>query len=128
MRSGSTSLILLSAVLLCSCARGAPRLPAADAASRAHFKPLSESEREHRCAVIAEETDTLRGEMLQIEQVLRGRRKREQVAVYLAAVLYPPLLSSMDRHKAQKRALDERQSKIDARLVERKARRCPSAD
>lgn len=118
---------LLSALLLIACARPAPPVPAADAASVSRFPALSDDQRLMRCATLAAEIATRRAEMREIEQVIEGRRTRDQVTAYLAAVLYPPLLGSMDRHKAQRRALDERQRDIDSRLVERQARHCPAS-
>lgn len=131
MRSGSTSRATqtLGALLfLAACARPAPPLPAMDTVSTTRLPSLTEGQRLSRCTRLADETATLRAEILEIEQVIQGRRTREQVTAYLAAVLYPPLLTSMGRKKAQMHALDERQREIDNRLVERQARHCPSVD
>lgn len=66
--------------------------------------------------------------MAEIEEVMAGRRPRDQITAYLASVLYPPLLASIDQQRARKKALDARQTAIDAAIVEQRRRSCPAAD
>lgn len=65
--------------------------------------------------------------MAAIESVILGRRGRDQAAAYLAAMLFPPMLSQINQQKARKQALDERQAAVDRRLTEQKGLACPSA-
>lgn len=69
---------------------------------------------------------TWRNEMVTIEEVMRGSRTNDQVSGYLASVLFPPLALAIDQKKSQKAALDERQAKVDAALLEQHALSCPA--
>jgi hypothetical protein len=126
VQSSSTTncaaLILLLA--LAGCARPAPDLPAAQdwAVPPAQDSP----DRLARCTALAQEIVATRHEMTTIEDVLAGKRQEDQVTGYLFDVLFPPALLVMDQHSAQKKALDERQAKVDADLAEEHRLRCPS--
>ncbi len=125
-RSSSTTrgaaLILLFAVA--GCARSAPDLPPETIAPAAQANDAPG--RLQRCDALAKEIVATREEMAEIEDVLAGKRHGDQVKGYLADVLFPPALLVMDQHKEQKKALDERQAKVDADLAEERRLRCPT--
>lgn len=126
MRSALTKLAPAIVLLLSACARPAPPLPPVNAGATIEITPLTEQERINRCNQLGDESRNARRDMLEIEQVIQGRRGRDQLSAYLAALLYPPLLSTIDQQKTRKRALDKRQAEIDRNMIELKARSCPA--
>jgi len=123
--SNSIKLVVAAAILaLASCARDAPMLPNGSFAPPPAVTP---DERTGRCAALATNIATLRGEMATINQVIAGHRHEDQVVGYLAGVLFPPLALAIDQQKAQKAALDDRQGKVDEALAEQHALACPSS-
>lgn len=125
MRSSLNRIALVGLLLLAGCARPAPPLPPVSMMPEA-VPDLSAAERAERCETLVREISAIRDEMAVIKAAILGRRGREQVAAYLAAILFPPMLSQIDQQKARKQALDERQAAVDKRLAEQKALACPS--
>lgn len=123
VRSSSSKASLVGLVLLAGCARSAPDLPATTTTPSpvAALPP----DRLERCAKLDGEIATRRHEADEIDEVLQGKRHKEQVEGFLAVLLFSPLILAGDQHTAQKKALDDRQREIDERLAEEKVLQCP---
>jgi hypothetical protein len=125
VRLSSTSPFLAILLLaLCGCARDAPALP--PVLEPVPAPAIDAQQRDTECAKLTADIATWRSEMDAIEQVIYGRRKSDQATGYMAASLFPPLALTIDQQTAQKKALDERQQKVDQALARQKALRCPS--
>jgi hypothetical protein len=111
---------------LAGCAHDATPLPPVGAAQRVNVAPMSESARLARCEALRTEVATFRSEIATIREVMAGRRTEDQVGGYLAGLLFPPIVLVADQQTSRKAALDERQAKVDQRLAEEGALRCPS--
>lgn len=128
VRSSSSSLFaaLAAGAALAGCAHDAAPLPPLDAGARLDVGTPTDPERLARCAALSREIASLRAEMATIREVMKGHRTADQVGGYLGAILFPPVLIMADQQTARKTALDERQAKVDRRLAEESALRCPS--
>ncbi len=122
--SSTNSFLAIMLLALGGCARDAPALP--PILEAAPTPVMDARQRDAECAKLAADIATWRSEMTTIEQVIYGHRRSDQVAGYLSAVLFPPLALAIDQQAAQKKALDERQQKVDQALARQKALRCPS--
>lgn len=123
----NSSRIVFALLVLGGCAHDALPLPPVSAGAALNLGAMTDQERMARCAALNGQITTLRSEMGTIVDVMNGHRVADQVGGYLAGILFPPLVMMADQQTARKAALDERQVKVDRRLAEESALRCPSS-
>ncbi len=116
-------------MLLAACARSAPDLPpdygSVNASAKLSADQFERADLDKSCVTIVSEQAALTDEAGKLTGVIKGNRKRNQVAGYLGGLFLFPLVAAKE-NPGEKRRLDAIQERWDTLIALQRFRDCPS--
>lgn len=123
------TVLIAGAVLLAACARSAPDLPpdygSVSAQAKLSADQFTSEDLRLSCNAIQAERAAITDEAGKLTGVIKGNRKRNQVAGYLGGLFLFPLVAAKE-NPDEKRRLDALQERWDTLIALQRFKTCPS--
>lgn len=120
----------LVCLIAAGCARNAPELPqdrsSVNAVNGLTKHDFLERDLAMDCAAIVSENKSIRAEADKYNATIQGNRQNNQVAGYIAGVLFLPAALATEQNTAEKARLDKLQHRFDTLQKLKRFRSCSS--